>query len=335
MRRYHLGALGASLSALALALLLAGCGGSKDEDQADEGAKVVKKKPKPGNKPGAGQGSSTGSNVQLLEGKGTTTIKGLIRVKGDPKPAVEEMTKSLHDQIAKKDTDYCMSGKPTETTEQNYRIGDNNQVGNVFVWIAPPSKEYAFKVDQKLVDEAKAHALEIEQPHCAFLPHASVYFPQYPDPKNPKNMLPTGQKFIVLNDAKISHNTRVSGGYLNPGGEGTLAPDAKKDVQLVPDVEPVTVKCNIHPWMDGYVRVFDHPFATVSKSDTAPKNLRVDKGDKSFGTYEIKNAPAGVKVRLIAWHEKAGFLTPPEGKEIETKEGEMTIDPFEMDVVVK
>jgi hypothetical protein len=332
MRRLRfLSALGASLFALTLCLLLAGCGGGKDKekDLSENDTPAPTKKTKK-----TGSGGSSASSKQFVEGKGTTTIKGKITLKGgDPTPVLEALTQALLKQIAGKPDDKttCMAGSPSEITGQAYRIGDNKQVGNVFVWIMPPSTEYAFKVDSKEVDYAKAHPVEIGQPHCAFQPHVAVSFPSYYDPKTGK-LTPTGQKFIIVNNAKISHNTLVSGGPRNPGGGATIAPDGKKeDIELRPDKDPVQFKCNIHPWMDGYMRVFDHPFATLSKSDTAPKDLRVEKGAKDFGTFEIKNAPAGVKVRLFAWHEKAGWLTPSSGEEIETKDGEMTKD-FELEV---
>jgi hypothetical protein len=145
-------------------------------------------------------------------------------------------------------------------------------------------------------------------------------------------MTPTGQKFVVLNSAPISHNTLVEGGSKNPSQGTTIPAGGKNDkIQLVPDSKEVLVKCNIHPWMNGYLRVYDHPFATVTKSDTAPKGLNVKKDDKGFGTFEIKDAPAAVKVRLIAWHEKAGYLNGRDGTEIETKEGETTVPDLQME----
>jgi hypothetical protein len=43
--------------------------------------------------------------------------------------------------------------------------------------------------------------------------------------------------------------------------------------------------------MDGYVRVFDHPYFAVTDAD---------------GKFEIKNAPVG-KYRIVYWHEAVGL----------------------------
>jgi len=50
---------------------------------------------------------------------------------------------------------------------------------------------------------------------------------------------------------------------------------------------PISYKCSIHPWMSGYVRVFEHPYYAVTDDD---------------GKFEIKNAPVG-KFRIVFWHE--------------------------------
>ena len=65
---------------------------------------------------------------------------------------------------------------------------------------------------------------------------------------------------------------------------------------LKAETPPIPFKCDIHPWMKGYVRVFDHPYFAVTDED---------------GKFEIKNAPAG-KWRIVYWHEN-GFHKGREG----------------------
>jgi hypothetical protein len=100
---------------------------------------------------------------------------------------------------------------------------------------------------------------------------------------------------------------------------------------LVPEMNPIIIKCNINPWMDAYVRVFDHPYATVSRAEPDAK-----KESKDFGTYEIKYVPAG-KARIFAWHERAGWLNKGEGKgePIDLRDGALTAKDFELEVPKK
>jgi hypothetical protein len=336
MRSFRFGALAASLAALALSLVLVGC--SKDKDDEGDARPRPKQPPKvqPTGKPPTDGGGAKAVFVPAVW-KGTTTIKGRVVAKGNVKAVEDQLSKELRDKMNQaadeKSKRVCLGGPASQTEEQVYRVGTNNQVGNVFVWIAPEESNAVFNVPEELVKKAAASPVEIDQPHCAFVPHVAVYFAEYPDPKKNGEPTRTGQKFLILNSAEISHNTLSGGEGNNPSSNVTIPPGGKIDtIDLVPDTRAVMIKCNIHTWMNGYVRVFDHPFATVTKSDTAPKGLTAKKGDEDFGTFKIEHAPAGVKVRLIAWHEKAGYLTTSDGIPLDTKEGETPVKDLEMEV---
>jgi hypothetical protein len=53
------------------------------------------------------------------------------------------------------------------------------------------------------------------------------------------------------------------------------------------------VKCDVHPWMGGYIAVFSHPFFSVTATDGKFTISGLDPG-----TYEI-----------TAWHERLGTQT--------------------------
>src|SRR5262249_36717976 len=132
------------------------------------------------------------------------------------------------------------------------------------------------------------------------------------------------------NDATISHNTNWTGGARNKGDNVILGEGKDRVVDnLVPETTPVAIKCNIHPWMDAYLWVVDTPYHAITLSDTLDKD-KVEKSDAKFGTYEIKNLPEG-KVRVIAWHEKAGYLNKGsgQGEVIEIAAGKETEKNFE------
>jgi len=59
--------------------------------------------------------------------------------------------------------------------------------------------------------------------------------------------------------------------------------------------------------MKGYAKVFDHPVAVVTKED---------------GTCEIKNAPAGVVLDLVYWHESMNL--PQVWEKVTLKDNETT-----------
>jgi hypothetical protein len=316
MRRLQLGLAAAALPVLAFTLFLAGCS-KDDKSKTDTSGSQREEAPKPA------------ADAKPLEPKGGI-LKGKITLKGSPD--VTALTKQLQGAIAAKtdQKDYCMKGSESEITEQEYRIGENKQLGNVFVWILPDTGTY-FKVTKDQLEEAKKNPVVIRQPHCAFIPHSAFLFSQYrPDPKSKPQQ--TGQILVVKNDATITHNTNWKGGSRNSGDNVLIEAGKTRDVtNLVPESAPVTIKCNIHGWMDAYLRVVDTPYYAISYSDTLDGKNKVEKGDAKFGTYEIKNLPAGNKVRVLAWHEKAGWLNQNEGKGevIDILEGKETEKNFE------
>ena len=313
MRRTLLAA--AALGApLLLTLVLIGCGRPVDDEGggpaagADGGVKppVVKAELKP------------------LEGKAGAVLRGKVTLKGSPNiDALAALVKNTI-QAKKDDKGTCFDMAPdAEKTQQKWVIDDKTHgVGNVVVWIQP-DPDHFFKVDP--AGKSWPEKVELAQPHCAFIPHVCWVVPTLaaPDPTDPKKTIPSGQKFFVSNAADVSHNTKWESisGTSNSNELGTIkAHTSAQEVALKGNNSLVHFVCNIHPWMDAYVWVFNHPYAAVTQPD---------------GSYEIKNVPAGAKVHITAWHEQGpnnGFLTPTKikGDEIELKDGE-TVKDFDLE----
>jgi hypothetical protein len=276
MRRLLTWAMAAVLPALLVSALTIGCSG---DNKKDENTQESKKGPKKG-----------GKDVKLeeLASTGWTTVKGRVTLDG-AKPDIEAMNKALLAAIeGNQDKKHCLadSASADEKSEQTWKFGQNNGVADVFVWLAPPEGKY-FKIDWDKKPWPKE--VTIDQPHCAFRKHAEVLFPGAYNPDNPDEPKPSGQKFIVKNDAPMNHNTTWKGTEGINDGDNKLIPAGDKlEVKLKADPAPVTLKCDIHKFMTGVVRVFDHPYAAVTDKD---------------GEYEIKNVPAGAELRIVVWHE--------------------------------
>jgi hypothetical protein len=227
--------------------------------------------------------------LQPVASTGWATVRGRVTLEGNP-PDVAALDRELLAKMdANQDRKHCLAGaSEAEKSQQTWRVGKDRGVCNVFVWLAPPEGR-CFPIDWDRKPWPKE--VVIDQPHCAFVPHAAVLFPgAYED--DPDALKPSGQVLVVKNSAPMNHNTMWRGGDANPGDNKTLPAGARMDVRMNPDGTPVRLRCNIHTFMTAVVRVFDHPYATVTDAD---------------GNYEIKNVPAGAELSIVVWHEEGGY----------------------------
>ncbi|MBI3409517.1 MAG: hypothetical protein HY040_14345 [Planctomycetes bacterium] len=154
-----------------------------------------------------------------------------------------------------------------------------------FVWLAPEQAGGKVPIHPSL-QKIEKKEVDMDQPACMFTPHAVG--------------LREGQILLAKNSAAISHNYKWTGNPTTPNSGNALivAGGSVKIDKLVADRLPIQVECNIHGWMRGWVRVFDHPYFAVTDAN---------------GNFELKNAPAG-KYRLMIWHGSGGWLGGAKGK---------------------
>ena len=157
-----------------------------------------------------------------------------------------------------------------------------------FVWLANEDVKNKTLPIHPDLQKFKEEKVVMDQALCAFLPHATA--------------LREGQILVAKNSAAIAHNFKWTGNptTANAGNNVLIAPGGAIDIKdLVADRFPVQIQCNIHPWMNGWVRIFNHPYYAVTDAD---------------GAFELKDAPAGT-YRLIVWHGSGGWLGGAKGKD--------------------
>jgi plastocyanin len=180
-------------------------------------------------------------------------------------------------------------------------------IKNVVVWLRPDTADRkdpfpADKIKPEL-QKPKATSHVIDQPKCQFEPRVLA--------------ARTGDTLEVKNSATIPHNVNYTSdveslNILIPAG-GSV----KLKNPLAAQSTPIPFKCDIHGWMAGRVRVFDHPYFAITDKD---------------GNFEIKDAPAG-KWRLVIWHEN-GFHKGREGilgTPIEVGAGTLEMKPIDFE----
>jgi hypothetical protein len=197
-------------------------------------------------------------------------------------------------------------------------------LGNVVVMLRPEkNKFFAVPVDADVAKDWKASPdgtlkpeITIDQPGCAFTDHVVVVFPQYPDPKDPKNFkaaIRTGQKLVVLNEeGGVSHSFHFEGNAKNAVVDRSSQPKTRLPIEVFPDSSPLTATCGVHPWMSCSIWVVDNPYYAITDKD---------------GNYTMKNVPAG-KCRIVFWHEVLGYQSTDgfKGEPIDLKKDENVKD---------
>jgi plastocyanin len=114
---------------------------------------------------------------------------------------------------------------------------------------------------------------------CTFTPHTSVGF--------------KGNKFTIENEDPVLHTIHV---YTYISGKTIFNIGLPEKGSLVTKTLTKTgimeLNCDCHPWMQGFVYVFDNPYVAVTDEK---------------GEFVIENIPPGT-YSVAAWHEALGNI---------------------------
>lgn len=166
----------------------------------------------------------------------------------------------------------CALKHKTPVESEVLVLGPGNSLGNVLVSVVkglPAGKTYP----------APKEPVVMDQKGCKYSPHVMG--------------LMVGQPFKVLNSDGLLHNVHALP-KVNQPFNMAMPPTRTEATQTFTKEEGIfTVKCDVHPWMQAYVRVLSHPYFAVTQPDG-----RFSIPGLAPGTYELE-----------AWHEKLGTQT--------------------------
>jgi hypothetical protein len=274
MKRYF--PLGSLLTALALAVLFATVPGCPDKSAPKKEGEVAKTGDDKKGKSGEGEKKK---GDPLVVKNTDAVVKGRVVYDGEP-PTPAKIKMEGH-----ADAPLCHAGPDHDPT---WIVGKDKGVSGVVVSLVPPDGKF-FALDKEQAEKYKGKA-SIDQPYCLYEPHVVAMFAEYKTEDG--KVHETGEKFMVKNTGKISHNTKVTGGRKNPSANLNISPGTTDGVPF--DVkyqsEPVDISCEKHSWMSAKLLTFDNPFFAVTDKD---------------GNFEIKNVPSGVEFTIKTWHEQS------------------------------
>ena len=267
---------------LTFAALLGGASGCGKLVNGANAVPTVKYRPD-ANAPVAAETSTAATETATAEpaAGGVGSIKGRVVFDGTYTPLPPLFAKGA----ATKDPSVCGA----EAIPDERIVVNDGGLANVFIYLE--------KAPKGTVAPEIPGPVGFDQKTCIFLPHAMV--------------MRTKQVVTVFNDDAAAHNTHTYPKKSSPFNS-VVQPNDRVGVPLKYDQvekEPVSVGCDIHPWMQAYHLPLDHSFAAVSKAD---------------GTFEIKDLPAG-KHEFKVWHEVGKMLEKSFVVTVNSGDNEVTI----------
>ena len=204
------------------------------------------------------QGLRAGSPPPTTTG---ATVRGTVHFEGKiPAPKAISMAA---DPV-------CAKQHPSPIMAQEVVTDSKGDLQNVVVFVSEGLGDQKF--------DPPAQSATVEQKGCMYEPHVMA--------------VRANQPLEVVNDDSTSHNIHPTPAN-NREWNKAEPPGTKLEEAFAREEISIPVKCNVHPWMRGYIAVFKHPFFAVTGKD---------------GAFDLSNLPPG-NYTITAWHEKLGSST--------------------------
>jgi hypothetical protein len=197
-------------------------------------------------------------------------ISGKVKLRGAPPT---EITIEMDPACSKLQT-----AKPTT---RHYVVGQDNGLGNVFVYIKEGAKPTPPKGEGPVLDQAS----------CMYQPY--IFGVQ------------TGQKFKIRNSDDTLHNIHAMPKANKEFNFGQPVKGMVTEKSFDKPEVLVKFKCDVHPWMFAYVGVVDHPYFAVTDKDGNFTLKEVPAGNYTVEVVHLKAGRAEQKVSLADGEKKS------------------------------
>jgi plastocyanin len=201
----------------------------------------------------------------------TGTITGTVRVSG----AVPPMAEIRFSGFAE-----CAARHQGPVPAGDLLVHDG-QVANAFVYLKDGLGDRVFAIPSEPV--------VVDQVGCLFQPRVTG--------------AQVGQLIRFLNSDPLLHNVHGTPRASPPWNVSLARRGAAREIRIDRPEVMVSVRCDLHPWMQGWIGVLDHPYFAVTGRD---------------GGFVLRDVPPG-EYTVATWHERLGTresraTVPPRGE---------------------
>jgi plastocyanin len=200
--------------------------------------------------------TNTGRTPTPLDHATTGTIEGVVHVEGPVSPPARLPV-----------TPECAAQRETPLLSGDLVAHDGN-LENVFVYLKEGLGDRVFAVP--------GDSVKIDQRGCVYNPRVVGAM--------------VGQPITFINSDPLLHNVHGSPRDSSAWNFGMGVRGSERTLRIPKPEVMVSVRCDVHPWMQGYIGVLDHPYFAVTGAD---------------GAFSLRDVPPGDYV-VAAWHERLG-----------------------------
>ena len=165
----------------------------------------------------------------------------------------------------------CLLQNKDGATAEEVVVNSNGTLKNVFVYVKQGLEGQKF--------EPPAEPVIFDQKGCRYHPHVFGVM--------------VNQPFEIMNSDGTLHNVHSLAKASKEFNLGMPIQGMKLTQKFTAPEVMVKITCEVHPWMNAYGGVLEHPFYSVTGDD---------------GSFSIQGLPSG-EYTIEAWHEKFGAQT--------------------------
>lgn len=223
------------------------------------------------------------ANPAIAENAPVLNVGGAAGSGGSVKVTVKFEGKQQPRKPVRMDQDpFCVTAhSDTPALNELFVFGDGDTLQNVLVYVSKGLEGKTFD---------KPAMARIDQHGCMYVPHV---------------MGMVAGDLEIHNSDNTLHNVKVDSANNGSFNEGMPTADMKMVKPFRKPEMGIKFACNVHPWMNAYLHVFEHPFFAVTQQD---------------GTVTLKGLPAG-EYEISVWHEFPKFTPTEKSVTVKVEEG--------------